>query len=229
MIAFALALLGKMLLNARIYHYGFVLAMPATLILVVLLVDWLPAVLARRGVSPLVFRAGAFVLVGALVASYLQMEARILSRQDRWVAGPFGDRLRAGGIRAEAVDKALEVFPRWIGEGQSLAVLPEGVMLNFLLRRRNPTPYTNFMPTEMVLFGEPRILRAFQRHPPDWIVLAHKDTSEFAFRFFGRDYGRELFGWIMKTYRPVGVMGALPFRGNRYGLLLLAKGRGQKR
>ena len=36
-IVFALALLGKMILNARVIHYGFALAMPATLLLVVVL------------------------------------------------------------------------------------------------------------------------------------------------------------------------------------------------
>src|SRR5437870_5698363 len=38
--AFSLVLLGKMLLNAHLHHYGFALTMPATLLLVVCLV-WL--------------------------------------------------------------------------------------------------------------------------------------------------------------------------------------------
>lgn len=110
-----------------------------------------------------------------------------------------------------------------IGEGQTLAVLPEGVMLNFLLRRANPTPYTNFMPTEVVFFGETGMAEAFKALPPDWIMLVHKDTSEFGFRFFGQDYGQALFAWIMEAYRPVVVVGAIPLQSHRHGILLLSR------
>src|SRR6185503_12437409 len=45
---FALALLAKIVLNVRFFQYGFVLAMPATMVLIVGLVEWLPAALDRR-------------------------------------------------------------------------------------------------------------------------------------------------------------------------------------
>jgi len=223
MVAFALAMLGKMALNARIYHYGFVFAMPGTLVLVVALVGWIPSALRHYGGSAVVFRTGAFVLLGSFVFFYLNNQAKIMAGKDRWVVGPAGDAVRADPLRGELVNKVLEVFPQLTEEGQTLAALPEGVMLNFLSRRPNPTPYTNFMPTELVFFGEARILKAFEAHPPDWIALVHKDTSEFGFRFFGQDYGQALFAWIMETYRPVGVAGAIPLRSNRYGILLLAR------
>ncbi len=223
MVVFALAMLGKMALNARIYHYGFVLAMPATLVAVVALVDWIPASLRRFGGSTLVFRAGAFVLLGSFGFAYLSIQGQIMARKDRWVVGGAGDALRADTLRGELVIKALEVFPQMIQKGQTLAVLPEGVMINFLLRRPNPTPFTNFMPTEVVFFGEAGMLEAFKVHPPDWIMLVHKDTSEFGFRFFGQDYGQALFTWIMEAYQPVGVVGAIPLQTNRYGILFLVR------
>ena len=46
---FAFVLLLKILLRARFHHYGFVLAMPATLILVAVLLDRLPAWLSHAG------------------------------------------------------------------------------------------------------------------------------------------------------------------------------------
>jgi hypothetical protein len=79
------------------------------------------------------------------------------------------------------------------------------------------------MPTEVVLFGEARIVEAFQAHPPDWIMLVHKDTSEFGFRFFGQDYGQALFSSIMEAYEPVAVVGAIPLRSDHYGILLLER------
>ena len=79
------------------------------------------------------------------------------------------------------------------------------------------------MPTEVVFFGEARMLEAFEAHPPDWIMLAHKDTSEFGFRFFGQDYGQALFAWIMEAYQPVVLVGAMPLQSHQYGILLLSR------
>src|SRR5262249_43884429 len=46
LVVFAFLLLGKMILNTRIYHYGFVLAMPATLVLVAGPPPWGPPTVA---------------------------------------------------------------------------------------------------------------------------------------------------------------------------------------
>ena len=43
---------------------------------------------------------------------------------------------------------------------------------------KNPTSHINFMPVELMLFDEDRIVECFQAHPPDLIALVHKDTSE---------------------------------------------------
>ena len=101
-------------------------------------------------------------------------------------------------------------------------------MLNYLARRANPTPYTNFMPIELDLFGEEVILAAFQEHPPDFIVITHKNTAEFAaadefgrrprLHFFGRDYGRTLVHWIVSEYEHVLRAGAAPLTDKRFGM-----------
>ena len=93
---------------------------------------------------------------------------------------------------------------------ETLAVLPEGVMLNYLARRVNPTGHINFMPPEFVIFGEPRMLAAFQQSPPDWIVLTHKDTREYGVGFFGTGYGRVLYAWVHENYEPVKRFGDPP-------------------
>ena len=112
---------------------------------------------------------------------------------------------------------------RYIGPRQTLAVLPEGVMLNYLARRVNPTPYNKLMPPELIAFGEQDVLQAFADDPPDFIMLVHKDTSEFGARFFGRDYGRRIFEWIHAGYEPVLVIGHPPLRDERFGMMLMRR------
>ena len=82
------------------------------------------------------------------------------------------------------------------------------MILNYLSRLANPTPYVYFMPSDVLIYGEQHMLDGFRSTPPDLVVLVHKDTSEFGARFFGTDYGRPLYGWIRENYDPVARVGA---------------------
>jgi hypothetical protein len=97
-------------------------------------------------------------------------------------------------------------------------------MLNYLARRRNPTGHVNFMPPELLIFGEAQILAAFRESPPDWVALTHKDTREYGVGFFGRGYGRDLHAWMRQHYEPVKQWGDTPLApGSAFGVVLLAR------
>jgi hypothetical protein len=121
------------------------------------------------------------------------------------------------------VTEVLDEISTRIGVNETFAVLPEGVMLNYLSRRVNPTPYINFMPPELTMFGEDHMVATFATHPPDYILLVHKDTSEYGGRFFGFDYGKHLYSWIRTHYRDTRLFGAPPLQGSKFGILLLRK------
>ncbi|MCZ6462910.1 MAG: hypothetical protein O7A09_01125, partial [Proteobacteria bacterium] len=89
--------------------------------------------------------------------------------------------------------------------------LPGGEILGYLARLPNPTPYGNFTPGPVLLFGEQRMLEALRSRPPDWVALVHRDTAVFGARYFGTDYGLELAAWIDENYQPVREIGAPPF------------------
>ena len=69
----------------------------------------------------------------------------------------------------------------------TFAALPEGITLNYLARRPTTLPVINFMMTEEVVFGEDVMVSAFERQWTDYILLVHKDTSEFGFEAFGQN------------------------------------------
>ena len=96
-------------------------------------------------------------------------------------------------------------------------------MLNYLARRGSSLRYVKFTPLEFVLYGEDRILEAFEASPPDFVALAHLDTSEDGAQFFGRDYGLRLASWIRSHYRRERLIGAEPFQDERFGILLLRR------
>jgi len=219
---FALALLGKMLLNARLIHYGFALALPALLLVAIVLVGWIPAALEARGRAGWVFRAAASGVLAVGTAAHLRRTGHFLERKNT-VIGAGRDAFRAD-VRGTLVKAALADLAQRAAPGETLAVFPEGVMLNWLSRRINPTPYVNFMPPELLLFGEQRIAAAFRAHPPDWVLLVHKDTSEYGYPFFGPDYGRELATWIQESYEPVSLQGQPPLQpGTIFGIQLMKR------
>ena len=96
-------------------------------------------------------------------------------------------------------------------------------MINYLSRRANPTGYPVWMPPELQVFGEARMVTAFQRHPPDYICLIKRDVSEYGVGDFGisRKYGGELMQWIGKNYQPVYLIGHEPLQNDLFGIEVL--------
>jgi hypothetical protein len=223
----ALALLAKMALNVRIPHYGFALAMPATALLAASIVDALPRWLASRGASAALARAGALGVLGVFAGLHVAASERIFAlKQESIGAG-------ADEFVADARAKAFKAALGWIAKASessvaapTLAVFPEGVMLNYLARLENPTPFQNFMPPEIVLFGERRILRAFEAAPPDFVIITHKNTAEYGYPFFGVDYARDLGAWLRREYQAVQVFGDPPLQPqSRFGVAVLTRRR----
>ena len=220
--AFAFVALGKMILNARVQHYGFALALPATLLVVGVAVGALPAALERRERAGWVLRTAALVAVAVWTAAQLRTTQGFLSTKVATL-GQGGDAFRCD-LRGKFVGEALATFASVARPGDTLAVLPEGVMMNYLAGSVNPTPYVNFMPPELLLFGEERIVAAFQASPPDWVFLVHKDTSEYGFPLFGPDYGTQLATWIQANYAPVRQFAQPPLTpGTIFGIQLLKR------
>ena len=186
----SLLLLAKMVLNTRIIHYGFFLAMPATLFLLTVLLSWLPRHLESRGGFGSALRILTLTVLLLTLGAYLGIaQARFAAKTHE--VGMAGDRFRAGQ-RGKHTARMLEHIEAHIEPGQTLAVLPEGVMLNYLSRRATSIPFINFMPPELLMFGEDSILHALEEAPPDFIALVHKNTAEYGARFFGTHYGQRI-------------------------------------
>jgi len=217
---FGLALLAKMILTPRIIRYGFALAMPGTLMMVVALVGWIPAAITRRGGYGGVLRSAALAAVAVVTAVYVRTACGAYAEKN-FPVGSGADQFFSSEARGTFAAAALEEMHRRVGPQQTVAVLPEGVMLNYLARRAASTPYVVFMPLDVVVFREERILDAFQQHPPDFVLLVHKDTSEFGYTYFGRDYAQPLFSWVTEHYRPVWRVGAMPFQEHQFGIVML--------
>jgi len=166
-------------------------------------------------------RALALGLVAAGLAAHVTYAGRILANQTT--------RLGAGADAFLADDRgaplalALAEVERRVRSDQTLVAFPEGVMLNYLARRASALPYPQFSPVTFLLWDKERMKERFDRNPPDFVLLVHRENTHEGARFFGRDYGRGLMQRVESGYRPVWQTGAPPLRDGRFGIVLLER------
>lgn len=205
MVFFSLFLLGKMFLKTTLYHYGFVLALPAAMLFLLFLLDWLPSYLQKFKIDSIFLRGAVLGMVmGAIL---LNLDLTVHNNKDKtFPIGMGGDVFRTD-LRGSQLQKiVLNLWPA-LGNDHTIIVLPEGVMINYLLRVANPTPYINFMPPEVIAFEEKNMLAAFQSKPPELIVKAYKDVKQYGYEAFGEDYGKDLWAWVTQNYIPIMRLG----------------------
>lgn len=214
----AFGLLSKIILNARIWQYGFVLAMPATLLFIEALIHWGPAWIDRRGGCGGILRAAGLAVLVIVLIAHLRLFHRLIS-QKIYRVGEGADAFMADrrGLEANA---AIEAIRGHLSPGQTLLVLPHGPMLNYLSRRSSSIPYINNLPPDIFAFGgEQRIIDALNRHPPDYILLVMNETSAKGFIFMGKPFGGSVLNWVREHYEFVKEIRSSPASGLAFLML----------
>jgi hypothetical protein len=83
----------------------------------------------------------------------------------------------------------------------TLAVMPEGLTINYLTRTTTPLSFHTFTPPETAdPQVESAILKEINARPPDRIAIVNRDVREYGSRGFGVDYEQRLARWILENY-----------------------------
>lgn len=217
---FALALLAKLGLAPQVQHYGFALAAPALALAVAgAVAPWRTALAQGLAVGAVAACAGS--LLATSHAIYRHKDFPLAAGGDQiLVAGP------ATSPRGVSVERLLRGLDALMPPDSTLLVLPEGAGINYWLRRDNPTPYSLFLPTEQAAHGGGEaMLGRMQASPPDFVVLVHRGHQEFGTGPFLSDprYGAAFRGWLEQDYTLVDRIGAEPFRGPAFGIVILRR------
>lgn len=222
---FALLLLLKMGLFPRIVHYGVFLGMPAFLAAIFFLLWLLPRTFSWIDATR--FRPVVVALLMIALAR-LAIHSSLFYKDKDYAIGQGGDRIITYNPKVSPAGQCVDQAVAWIRENTSetatVAALPEGVMINYLSRRRNPTPYIVFM-SEIYAFGEEKMAAPYRATPPDYLLLVHRETGEYGLDFFGRKkgYGKEMLEWINAHYETVALFGAEPLKTTEFGVKILKK------
>ncbi len=214
---FALALSGKNLLSVVFTYYGGFLALPALVLFYLATVRWLPDLASDRPAVRGLSRLPALAVL-AIVALYAgqQTLAGYAARSQR-LDGPHGTLFARPSPELAAM---LEAIRAQAGPGETLAVLPEGAMLNFLSDKASPLRYYNIIPAEWSLFGGDNIVADFTAHEPTWVLMLMRTVREYGHTFLCDSYGRELCAVLARDYRVARTFGTVPLRFGAPGAVL---------
>jgi hypothetical protein len=225
---FAFGLLAKLGFFTRIWHYGFVLAMPAFVAAIYLLLWFLPQILEKYGVRRNLFRATIWLL---LLTGFLRLfvQSQVTYRNKNVPVGNGRDVLLAFDEKVNPTGPAIQSSLDWMEKNvprqSTLAVLPEGAIVNYLGRWHNPTRYLAWDPAQIAGFGQDNMISAFENNSPDYVMLIHRDSFDYGVKLFGQEekFGLKLMQWIDANYQPVYLLGNEPLRNSLFGIKILKR------
>lgn len=222
---FALITLSKMILNVHFHHYGFALAMPAALVVVAFLLYDIPLWISRLGEKKVAICFMA-LFIYLTICVYLVFSKCIYDLKHYPVAE---GRDRFFTFNAEVTDKGpvmnetLRQIDAVMDAKDTFIVVPEGVMINYLTRRSNPSRYFEFTPNIIKAVGESHYIDDMSSAHPSFVILSDRETSEHGAKYFGKDYALDISSWISKHYDRVLHIGAEPLTGKGFGIVIARK------
>lgn len=221
----AVAMLARMLLNGRIFHFGYYQAAIAGALLPAVLVGELPIRFAtsRRARTLVVAGALAFLVPGVVSLArrsegFHRLKTQPVGRGiDRFYAFPSS--MSPIAAMVDGASDSLSKLPA----DRSVLVLPAGAMINYLARRPIPVPETVFFAGTLAEGGESRIVEGLREHPPGSVVLISLDLRDFGVQRYGESAGKGalILAWVEEHYQVSKSLGGDPLEHGRAGLRLL--------
>jgi hypothetical protein len=190
--AFSIATSFRIPLNVSPVWYGFVLIVPLYALIAYVLFAYLP----ERGVYSARASLWWIPLIALLCGRDLGVQRVRYAVKSALIVSSRGVFYDANPDRARVLNEFINTV-----HGGTLAVMPEGITLNYLTRTTTPLTFHTFTPVETADSRvEDSILSELRAHPPDRVAIVSRDVREFGYRGFGVDYDRRLFAELLHEY-----------------------------
>jgi len=215
---FATALMTRMLLNGRIYQYGFFQAAPAAMVVCAIMVGEVSDISYLKGHTRrysltflvLLLTSGSLAIISQSKSLLILKTAPVAQDLDLFYSYPAA--VQGIGEIVRSFSDSLSKQPK----DETLAVLPEGIMINYLSRKISPV-------RDILFYGNPNIeanmLKGFKDRAPDWVVLISRDLSEYGVKRYGAkgESGEAIMTWVNSNYHSVASVGSDPLIPNLMG------------
>jgi hypothetical protein len=205
----AAAMLARMALFSRIYHFGFFQAAPAAMVIAAVMTAEIPHWTGQGRRGPAVSAACGLIVLTLGCASIAAKSNAIRAEQTEPV-GSEKDRFYAFNREVDPLGPLVGwVVKRLAADPPgTLLVLPDGLSINFLTRRISVMPDVGGGGPD-----EPRMER-LRQSPPDYVVLISLDLAEHGVSQYGKpgNPGWLLLQWVNQNYTAEASWGE-PFSG----------------
>jgi hypothetical protein len=220
----AAAFLARMALNPRFYHYGYFQAALAGAVTMAAIFRSMPDLLNIHKSG----RATYTIAVAVCLASGIWQLEEISLLYLKLKTTPIAE----GADRFYGLDPKVEPTASLVEETRqtlvaksdckTLLVLPEGVILNYLLRVPSTTSQFVFNPALIRGAVGARLLESLKTRPPDCVVLISRDMREFGVSRFGEtpEHGSEFLSWLDRNYQAFRQIGGDPLDVNQRGVTI---------
>ena len=223
----AATLMARMALNGRIYHYGYYQAAMAGAVVPAVLwgesSGWVRV--QRQGRAIILFGFLALLLPGVAI---LMTQSKYAWQMRTYAIGEGPDRFYTFPPRNEPIGAIVRTVVETLRQqpgDQTLLVLPEGMMLNYLARLPSPLTPVFFYSVFTEDGREALLVDELQRQPPDFVVVISRDLREFGINRYGEAPGRGelLLRWVSANYRILKAVGGDPLDVQQRGAIILQR------
>jgi hypothetical protein len=206
---FSVAMLARMPLFVRVYHFGFFQAAPAAMLIAAVTVAEIPCWVGKPRAGRIAAAVcGLFVLTLPCISIAARSNG-IRAEQTQQIAVGL-DRFYAFNVEVDTTGALVDwVVKRLATEPPGrVLVVPDGLSINFLSRRISASPEIGASwPAE-------RQIQELRNSPPKYVVEISLDLTERGIRQWGTEGnpGYILVKWVNQNYVPVTSWGE-PFSG----------------
>jgi hypothetical protein len=201
--AFSVACTLRIPLNVSPSWYGFVLTVPAIALAAYTLFCYLP----RRNAMAILWLAPFIANAGA---DLWQQHERYAEKRYAIVT-PRGTLYDWNADRARTLNSVIGAV-----QGGTLAVIPEGITINYLANVPTTLTFHTFTPVEVdAPQTEDAIVHELTSRPPDRVLMVSRDLREYGARGFGVDYDMRAGALIRSRYEVERI-----WRGERFNATL---------
>lgn len=223
----ATALMARMFLNPRIYHYGYYQAALAATLVPAVMIGELPAWLGAEWRARSVAAVGTLAIVLPGIANLAKRSEHRLQLKTMAVASGR-DRFYCLSAQKDPLGQIINALTdvlRQKGNGETLLVLPEGEFINYLAYLPNPLPHASFYAGATSNGREAEIVKELSRNPPYWVVIISRDLIGYGIERYGEKpgSGEEILRCVEQNYKQVASIGGDPLDYRERGAILLRR------
>jgi hypothetical protein len=223
---FSFLMLLRMLFYCWAGHYGFYILVPGLMVYYIFFFHITVDICKRSGkYGKMFFETGLIFVFILFIISHLAISGFCYKNKTLKIDTKIGSLYAFNNQREERIKELIDYLKNNTKQGETLVVIPEGASINFLAQRKNPLYYYSYLPVD--LFGskdaEKNVIAGLEENKVDYIAFLKRDTTEYGYPVFGKDYAMDIFSYISTRYDLDRVFGSFPFTAPQYGIALFKR------